>query len=435
MALAHSPKIITDSLTVYLDAANRRSYSGTGSTWSNLIRNTNDATFFNGPAYNSATANNRRNLFVYTEEFDNGIYYRPQALVTQNATTSPRGDSTADFAYANTTTGYHGIVQGFTATAGITYTWSIHVKANQYTKVHIGEGYNGGFYCTVDLATSTITGTGGAAYLSSSISSLDNGWKRISVTFQTGSTYGTSIGIMGYPDSGATLNVYGVQYTGDGTSGVYIWGIQMDVGSVASPYQQIGASFIDTDKIPSFIFDGTNDHAIISNSITNFAWTENGSAGNQNITIDMWVKSTDTNGVFFTKPWNGAGQYNLHLYPYAWYVFNGSNSEQIPFIINLSNGTWINISVWANSTQIGYYINGGQYKDSKNHGLTGGGVPAGGNNVNAGLMTLYPYGAGWGGIDGFSIAGNLSSFKFYNRVLSELEVKQNFNAMRGRFGV
>ena len=36
MSLAHSPKIVTDGLVLYLDANNKKSYSGTGSTWFDL---------------------------------------------------------------------------------------------------------------------------------------------------------------------------------------------------------------------------------------------------------------------------------------------------------------------------------------------------------------------------------------------------------------
>ena len=43
MGLDHSPAIVTDGLMVYLDAANRRSYSGSGNTWYDLLGNLNFA--------------------------------------------------------------------------------------------------------------------------------------------------------------------------------------------------------------------------------------------------------------------------------------------------------------------------------------------------------------------------------------------------------
>jgi hypothetical protein len=53
MAYNFSPKIITDGLLLYLDAANTRSYPGTGTTWSDLSRGGNNGTLINGPTFNS----------------------------------------------------------------------------------------------------------------------------------------------------------------------------------------------------------------------------------------------------------------------------------------------------------------------------------------------------------------------------------------------
>ena len=49
-----APNIVTDGLLLYLDAANTRSYLGTGTTWSDLSRGGNNGTLINGPTFNSA---------------------------------------------------------------------------------------------------------------------------------------------------------------------------------------------------------------------------------------------------------------------------------------------------------------------------------------------------------------------------------------------
>jgi hypothetical protein len=54
MSFHHSPKIVTDGLSVYLDAANRKSYSGTGTSWLNLVSNTANGILTNNPTFNSA---------------------------------------------------------------------------------------------------------------------------------------------------------------------------------------------------------------------------------------------------------------------------------------------------------------------------------------------------------------------------------------------
>ena len=53
MALAHSPRIVTDGLILALDAANTKSYPGSGTTWTDLSGKGNNGTL-NGPTYNSS---------------------------------------------------------------------------------------------------------------------------------------------------------------------------------------------------------------------------------------------------------------------------------------------------------------------------------------------------------------------------------------------
>ena len=50
MALSHSPNLVTNGLMVYLDAANTRSYPGSGNTWYDLRGNRN-FTLLNNPTF------------------------------------------------------------------------------------------------------------------------------------------------------------------------------------------------------------------------------------------------------------------------------------------------------------------------------------------------------------------------------------------------
>lgn len=52
MGLGHSPQTITDNLVLYLDAANTKSYGGSGTTWNDLSRQGNDGTI-SGATYSS----------------------------------------------------------------------------------------------------------------------------------------------------------------------------------------------------------------------------------------------------------------------------------------------------------------------------------------------------------------------------------------------
>jgi hypothetical protein len=52
MGIFYNPKIATDGLVLCLDAANRRSYPGTGTTWSDLAES-NNGTLTNGPTFDA----------------------------------------------------------------------------------------------------------------------------------------------------------------------------------------------------------------------------------------------------------------------------------------------------------------------------------------------------------------------------------------------
>jgi hypothetical protein len=54
MALAHSPRIVTDGLVLALDAGNTKSYPGSGTAWTDLTGRGNNGTLTDGPTYSSA---------------------------------------------------------------------------------------------------------------------------------------------------------------------------------------------------------------------------------------------------------------------------------------------------------------------------------------------------------------------------------------------
>lgn len=54
MGLAHSPRIVTNGLVLCLDAANRKSYPGSGTTWTDISRRGNNGTLINGATFSSA---------------------------------------------------------------------------------------------------------------------------------------------------------------------------------------------------------------------------------------------------------------------------------------------------------------------------------------------------------------------------------------------
>jgi hypothetical protein len=119
-------------------------------------------------------------------------------------------------------------------TASTSHSASIFVKAGERTKVRV-YGYhltNQKFSVDYDLNGNQFLGTNtsNSQVDGHSIKDYGDGWKRITVTGQKAATYSWDVGVSPLDDSG------NVTYQGDGTSGVYIWGAQLETGSVSTSY-------------------------------------------------------------------------------------------------------------------------------------------------------------------------------------------------------
>jgi hypothetical protein len=100
MALHHNPRIVTEGLIFYLDAADINCYPGSGTTATDLTGNGNDGTLYNSPGYASdnkgawvfdATNNyigiaNPSYPVAYTDPFTLGVWaYIPSGATWYNA--------------------------------------------------------------------------------------------------------------------------------------------------------------------------------------------------------------------------------------------------------------------------------------------------------------------------------------------------------------
>jgi hypothetical protein len=167
------------------------------------------------------------NLVTYSEQFDNGAWSKSGVTVTANDTTSPDGTQNADKVVENTANSSHGCYQGATVTNGIPYTWSGFIKAGERTKVRLYAESSSAPYVSFNLSDGTITNTSGS--ITGSIENFGNGWYRcIATTTTTGTTAYFNINAL---DASGNIS-----YTGDGTSGFYIWGAQIEASSYPTSY-------------------------------------------------------------------------------------------------------------------------------------------------------------------------------------------------------
>ena len=176
----------------------------------------------------------RANSLTYSEQFNNVIWVKSRASITANAVNSPDGTLTGDKLVEDTTASNTHFVSQTVTNANAAYTYSVYVKAAERNVAFVGmtDGVTALSGAFIDLSTGVLTNSTGGSWTSfSSIStSVGNGWWKVSVTATRGA--GTTTGCNIYP----CLNVGSISYTGDGTSGIYIWGAQLEAGAFPTSY-------------------------------------------------------------------------------------------------------------------------------------------------------------------------------------------------------
>jgi len=180
---------------------------------------------FSGGNQSLLLERSRTNL-IANSEYLNGISWSGKIGVSfdTNTTTSPEGLDNASLLKEDSSNGSHFAYKDFSLTSGSTYTISIFAKSNGANRnLRFGDGglgWSSGFNGVFNLTAGTATG--------GTIEPMGSGWYRCSVT---GTANATTCRLIIY----SSLNT-STSYQGDGTSGAYLYGFQIEEGFYPTSY-------------------------------------------------------------------------------------------------------------------------------------------------------------------------------------------------------
>ena len=167
----------------------------------------------------------RTNLVTYSNDFTNAAWDKDNSTITANSTTSPEGLVNASKLTEDTATSSHRVEETVTVSNGATVTCSVYAKKGERNFILLFESNSAdGAYFNLDTGKFVrVDGTP----VDYNIQDLKNGWYRCSI-------------VVTVPSTSCRFQIYMTQtsntssYTGDGSSSMFIYGAQVEVGSYST---------------------------------------------------------------------------------------------------------------------------------------------------------------------------------------------------------
>jgi hypothetical protein len=453
---------VTNGLVFCIDPTNRQSYTSGSTIVYDLANTTTGATLFNGPTFSTGSTSNFI-TFDGTNDYFYANYVHNQSshtVITFVKLTTLNDDWIPIIEFNGSDGGNkaHYYIQGLDSTLFTGYKrgfggnffngatsyeqWATPVlfetNANQWLMLTARlNGTSGDTFVNKNQSRPTTTGI---SYSNIPITSIGN--TRLSQSFY----YGGNLGLVLYYNraltdneiiqtynayqnrfnlpgdivtNGLVLNLDTAYYNSYPRSGT-TWSDLSGSGNNGTLIN--GPTYVVTGASSSMQFDGVDDYVDCGNN-SSFNLT------NQ-LTLECWVKTSDvdTYNHFISKFPASECSYLIGSIQSTGYLYfsrstNGTNQGiNGQFDINVCDGNWkhIVVSYNSNTSTLLMSINGTIQTTSLS-----GDVYVSTSKLNVGRRPDV----------GQYYSANISNVKIYNRALSESEIQQNFNALRGRFGI
>lgn len=336
------------------------------------------------------------------------------------------------------------ILNNSTVTAGTNYTQSVFLKPNgiNYFQMAPSTGF-GSSHVNYELIGEGAVG--GPLASSASIKLIKSGryqdWYRCTLSATCNSSTTTGRIVFALADSLSTNRLINISETAG--EGVLMLDPQLEASSFATPFvngtRSNTQAIVDiaggkTITIYSLTYPDSNTFEFTSanEDFMQFPYTQ---SDPNNFTLEAWIyhtaHSSDTNightimqSYFNIDGWifglkGTDSRLNLRQHN-----ISAQTSVDITYSTGLSLNTWYHVVAACNNTTDALYVNGEQVA-SQSH-FTG--------TTGVGTTSIGAWGAG-ASTAGTNFAGKIPVVRVYERGLTASEVKRNFNAQRGRFGI
>ena len=173
----------------------------------------------------------RTNLIPFSEDFSNAVWEKNQSSIVANAIISPDGSLNASKLIEDSSSNFHRIIENVNTTIG-TFSHSVFAKAGERKYFVLRNNINGSnVNACFDLENGVVVYNG---FDEAKIENYGNGWYRCSIVEVDTSGGSTSFSLLTSNNEVTNNNI--PSYQGDGVSGLYIYGAQVEQGSYATSY-------------------------------------------------------------------------------------------------------------------------------------------------------------------------------------------------------